>query len=543
MMPPPQQGAAKHNTLLTTIEGIEARMVIFEEQTAEFQSTTVTMQGSIGKLTTLILCDLLLQRNGHTYASTFVADVKSELQHDQEEFTALIKNYNLSRLNSSPTCSASILTSLPNRVGRPLPIIALPVFPIGVSEANVTKHWTSGGRTFDRPNIPVQPELIIEDLTDILEGSCHSGVSHTSSSVCKQETSRSSVTSIACCCKDKLDNAVNQKKIDEIDAILAGLSEQLKTVKDPEEFVEGTNLISNFWARCWTHSDAIKLRSPKGDDDEDDGSVLDAAFKKVPPEPDPPKNALTLQHGVYYSGRGLPVTPWSQSEAPKDGGNDGGGGDNGNDDDGDFLPFDEDVDDPDDFDTYPPPKGTRHPRQSQADTPFQDDRPCQPTAGDLSSENNRRKQMPSTSLYYTFDPLHIMVNKVKWLHGSIDGPYAGKHDSMAKYPIKLMDNTAGPFFFFYNSLCLFLNSNSFNQELLPALQHIAINLDLTRTPPDINMPPVGTNDGGEKKPMTDWDNAHSEFSITPSVPKLLQLSGKKREFSPEKTSFNRRQYT
>jgi hypothetical protein len=30
---------------------------------------------------------------------------------------------------------------------------------------------------------------------------------------------------------------------------------------------------------------------------------------------------------------------------------------------------------------------------------------------------------------------------------------------------------------------------------------------------------------------------------TPSIPKLLQLSGEKREFSPAKTSFNRQQYT
>jgi hypothetical protein len=503
MMTPPQQGAAKHDTLLTTIEGVKARMAIFE-----FRLTTVTMQGSITKLTTLIR-DLLLQRNGHTYASTLVADVESELQHDQEELTALINNNNLSRLNSSPPCSVLLLTSLPNRVKRPSPIIASPVFPTWVSEANVTKRWTSGGRTFDQPNIPVQPKSIIEDLTDILEGSRHSRVSHTSSSVCKQEASHSLVMSIARCCKDKLDNAVDQKKIDKIDAIVAGLSKQLKTVDDPEEFVEGTNRISNFWAWCWTHSDAIKISSPKGADDEDDGSVLDGAFKKVPPEPDPSKNALTLGHGVFYIGCGLPVTPWSQSGAPKDSGRD-----NGNDDDGDFLPFDEDVDDPDDFDTYPPQKGTRHPRKNQAYTSFRDERPCRPTAGDLSSENNRRKRMPSTLLYYTFDPLHIMANKVKWLHGSIDGKYAGKHDCMAKYTIKLMDDTAGAFFVFYNSLCLFFNSNSSNQELLPALQHITINLDLTKTPLDIDMSPVGMYNGGEKKLMTDWDNAHNEFSTT-----------------------------
>jgi hypothetical protein len=35
----------------------------------------------------------------------------------------------------------------------------------------------------------------------------------------------------------------------------------------------------------------------------------------------------------------------------------------------------------------------------------------------------------------------------------------------------------------------------------------------------------------------------SVFIDTPSVPKLVKLSGEKREFSPAKTSFNRQRYT
>jgi hypothetical protein len=63
------------------------------------------------------------------------------------------------------------------------------------------------------------------------------------------------------------------------------------------------------------------------------------------------------------------------------------GGDNGDDDD-DFLPFDEDVNDPDDFNAYPPHRGSQNKQQARAYVPFCDDCPCQLSAGDLSSENN-----------------------------------------------------------------------------------------------------------------------------------------------------------
>jgi hypothetical protein len=107
-----------------------------------------------------------------------------------------------------------------------------------------------------------------------------------------------------------------------------------------------------------------------------------------------------------------------------------------------------------------------------------------------------------------------MSNKVKWLHNSIDGPYAGKYDRLTKCTIKLHDDTAGAFFVFYNSLRSVLGSNGFNQELLPALQHINTKLDLSKPPVDIDLPPVGTHGGGEKIPMEDWMDIHNEFSST-----------------------------
>jgi hypothetical protein len=107
-----------------------------------------------------------------------------------------------------------------------------------------------------------------------------------------------------------------------------------------------------------------------------------------------------------------------------------------------------------------------------------------------------------------------MANQVKWLVKSIDGPYAGKHERLAKCSFKLADDSAGAFFVFYNSLKSFLGSNGFSLELLPALQHISKMLDLTLTPIHVDMPRVGAYGGGKKKPMIDWIEEHNEFSST-----------------------------
>jgi hypothetical protein len=128
--------------------------------------------------------------------------------------------------------------------------------------------------------------------------------------------------------------------------------------------------------------------------------------------------------------------------------------------------------------------------------------------GEQIRENTIRKRITSTLLYYPKDPLNKDANKVAWLSKSIDGPYAGKHERLAKCTIKLQDDSARAFFVFYNSIRSFLGSTGFNPELLPALQFIADNLDLTITPININMPCVGAYGGGEQKPMFDWIEAH-----------------------------------
>ena len=107
-----------------------------------------------------------------------------------------------------------------------------------------------------------------------------------------------------------------------------------------------------------------------------------------------------------------------------------------------------------------------------------------------------------------------MANQVAWLAKSIDGPYAGKQDRLAKCTIKLADDTAGAFFVFYNSLRSYLSSNGFHPELLPSLQHVSDKVDLTISPIDTDMPRVGAYEGGEQKPMYEWPEAHNEFSNT-----------------------------
>ena len=241
-----------------------------------------------------------------------------------------------------------------------------------------------------------------------------------------------------------------------------------------------------------------------------------------PPNHNPPHPPITQErkiskHGMELSERGLPVTPWhsksrvSHSTSPPFGAPEGSDAEGYED-----LYDGEDYDDPDDFDTGRPfPSWQRPPRFSRPSAPHQHPRPLpRPTLGEQNAENNIRKRVTSTSLYYTWDPTDPMANQVAWLAKSIDGPYAGKHERLAKCPIKLLDDSAGSFFVFYNSLRSYLASNGFHAELFPALQHISDALDLTLSPISTDMPKVGAYDGGEKKPMFDWTEAHNEFSQT-----------------------------
>ena len=107
----------------------------------------------------------------------------------------------------------------------------------------------------------------------------------------------------------------------------------------------------------------------------------------------------------------------------------------------------------------------------------------------------------STSLYYPPEGYDPSSNKVAWLANSIDGPYAGKADRLTKCSFQLVDDNASTFFVFYNSRRAFLTSCSFNNELLPALQFIRTDLDLTHSPIAYHdMLNVGARNGGERMP-------------------------------------------
>jgi hypothetical protein len=213
------------------------------------------------------------------------------------------------------------------------------------------------------------------------------------------------------------------------------------------------------------------------------------------------------------SARGYPHTPWYLQSLAQQALNDSStqpqDEDNGDHDDGGRDPNGGGYDDPDEDDESPSQR-THHQGNHRFTNHYEP-----PDPGSQALENSNHCRQHSTLLYYTADPKRLMANQVKWLVKSIDGPYAGKHERLAKCSFKLADDSAGAFFVFYNSLKSFLGSNGgFSPELLPALQHISKTLDLTLTPIHVDMPRVSAYGGGEKKPMIDWIEAHSEFSST-----------------------------
>jgi hypothetical protein len=236
-----------------------------------------------------------------------------------------------------------------------------------------------------------------------------------------------------------------------------------------------------------------------------------------PAEPTPEHNAVEIRcdhNGTPLSARGYPHTPWylqnlaQQASTDPEGQPHGPGGNDNPEDDWRDLNGGG-YDDPDHNDE--PPSQMTYVHGNQRPMNSYD---C-PDPGNQALENSVHCRQHSTSLYYTADPNIKMANQVEWLVSSINGPYAGKHEQLAKCSFKLVDDSAGAFFFvFYNSLKSFLGSNGFNLELLPALQRILKTLDLTLTPIHTDMPCVGAYGGGKKKPVIDWIEAHNEFTST-----------------------------
>jgi hypothetical protein len=107
---------------------------------------------------------------------------------------------------------------------------------------------------------------------------------------------------------------------------------------------------------------------------------------------------------------------------------------------------------------------------------------------------------------------------VAWLDQSLDGPYAGKQDWIAKLSYTLTDDTLAGFMKFYTSLRAGLNSCGFNPHLLPLLPRIRPDLDLVLTPivPELVLV-IGTGNDPlalRTSTLTYWQQAHDSLGMT-----------------------------
>jgi hypothetical protein len=241
----------------------------------------------------------------------------------------------------------------------------------------------------------------------------------------------------------------------------------LYTAKIKRRYAQRSILISGIIKRCSALGIAVDI------------TPLPSAPVLPPVESIPEQKPVEIRrdhNGTPISARGYPHTPWylhnlaQQSQVvdqPNGFSSDDESDDNGRD------PNGGGYDDPDEDDEPPSRRTHAHGNHRPANR-YRYERP---DPGNQALENSIRSCQHSTLLYYTANPKVKMANQVKWLVKSIDGPYAGKHERLAKCSFKLADNSAGAFFVFYNSLKSFLGSNGFNSELLPALQHISKTLD------------------------------------------------------------------
>ncbi len=129
------------------------------------------------------------------------------------------------------------------------------------------------------------------------------------------------------------------------------------------------------------------------------------------------------------------------------------------------------------------------------------------------AHEQKRQEHRSVSHHYK----HSSTNQdcmVAWLENSMDGPYAGRHDHLAKCDFTLQDDTAHPFFIFYNALRSHLSANNFHIELLPDLGFISPALDLKTTPVDhTDIPPIGKRKGIIKS-QPYWQSEHKRLGRT-----------------------------
>jgi hypothetical protein len=107
---------------------------------------------------------------------------------------------------------------------------------------------------------------------------------------------------------------------------------------------------------------------------------------------------------------------------------------------------------------------------------------------------------------------------VFWLNPNLDGPYAGKHDLIAKLTFTLAEDTLAAFMRFYTALHAGLNACGFNPHLLPILPRICPDVDLVLTPIVANsllVIRIGNDPNNLRTPTIDhWQRAHDSLGMT-----------------------------
>jgi hypothetical protein len=154
--------------------------------------------------------------------------------------------------------------------------------------------------------------------------------------------------------------------------------------------------------------------------------------------------------------------------------------------------------------TPPQPKRVQH-----LDTTLKDPPPPSPTWAILPPLNHKQPSSAPADEPQLKRPTPTKPSPVDFAHplprtSLNDGPYSGNHYRLIKSPLQLTNDSTEAFFIFYNSLRSHFNSCGFNTALLPTLQSIQPDTDLTKPPVDI--PPIGTN--------TNWNEEHNNLSST-----------------------------
>jgi hypothetical protein len=166
------------------------------------------------------------------------------------------------------------------------------------------------------------------------------------------------------------------------------------------------------------------------------------------------------------------------------------------------------------------PQGHSHRHRTAARQPDTFAARSAQSAARTSRHNSaQRRDELFVSGYYWCPPSAVLdAHCVAWLDPNLEGPYAGKHDRIAKLSFTLADDNLAGFMKFYTALRAGLNACGFNPHLLPLLPRIRPDVDLVVTPIVASSALViglGDNPANLRTPpISHWQRAHDSLGMT-----------------------------